>query len=119
MSRTPRIVAVVPARDEAPRIARVVRTLPASVERILVVDDGSLDATAEVARASDPRVEVLRHERPVGVGGAIVAGYGRARALDADCAVVEKPFGRDLESARELDAELHHYFPEQSIFRID
>jgi glucose-6-phosphate 1-dehydrogenase len=33
--------------------------------------------------------------------------------------VVEKPFGRDLESARELDRVLHHSFTEDQIFRID
>jgi glucose-6-phosphate 1-dehydrogenase len=33
--------------------------------------------------------------------------------------VVEKPFGRDLESARELNATLHTVFPEERIFRID
>jgi glucose-6-phosphate 1-dehydrogenase len=33
--------------------------------------------------------------------------------------VVEKPFGRDLESARRLNAVLRHTFPEEAIFRID
>jgi glucose-6-phosphate 1-dehydrogenase len=33
--------------------------------------------------------------------------------------VVEKPFGRDLETSRALDAELHRYFREHQIFRID
>jgi glucose-6-phosphate 1-dehydrogenase len=33
--------------------------------------------------------------------------------------VVEKPFGRDLESARELNRVLHEAFPEDRIFRID
>ena len=33
--------------------------------------------------------------------------------------VVEKPFGRDLTSARALNATLHRAFPEESIFRID
>ena len=33
--------------------------------------------------------------------------------------VVEKPFGRDLRSARELNRTLHRIFPEDSIFRID
>jgi glucose-6-phosphate 1-dehydrogenase len=33
--------------------------------------------------------------------------------------VVEKPFGRDLDSARELTRTLHEYFPEECIFRID
>jgi glucose-6-phosphate 1-dehydrogenase len=33
--------------------------------------------------------------------------------------VVEKPFGRDLDSARELNRVLHQAFPEERIFRID
>jgi glucose-6-phosphate 1-dehydrogenase len=33
--------------------------------------------------------------------------------------VVEKPFGRDLASAQAINAELHKYFPELSIYRID
>ena len=33
--------------------------------------------------------------------------------------VVEKPFGRDLPSAQELNRVLHQYFPEEEIFRID
>ena len=33
--------------------------------------------------------------------------------------VVEKPFGRDLQSARELNETLHSVFPEERIFRID
>ncbi|MFV0307851.1 MAG: glucose-6-phosphate dehydrogenase [Desertimonas sp.] len=33
--------------------------------------------------------------------------------------VVEKPFGRDLASARELNATLHSIFPEERVFRID
>jgi glucose-6-phosphate 1-dehydrogenase len=48
-----------------------------------------------------------------------------ARGLaDSGCArdarvVVEKPFGRDLASARELNVTLHQFFPEEAIFRID
>ncbi len=33
--------------------------------------------------------------------------------------VIEKPFGHDLESARQLTAELHRYFDEHEIYRID
>jgi glucose-6-phosphate 1-dehydrogenase len=33
--------------------------------------------------------------------------------------VVEKPFGNDLRSAQELDRQLHEYFSERQIFRID
>jgi glucose-6-phosphate 1-dehydrogenase len=42
----------------------------------------------------------------------------------ADCArdarvIVEKPFGNDLASAKELNRTLHEFFPESAIFRID
>jgi glucose-6-phosphate 1-dehydrogenase len=42
----------------------------------------------------------------------------------ADCAhdarvIIEKPFGRDLQSARELNTVLHDTFEEKNIFRID
>jgi glucose-6-phosphate 1-dehydrogenase len=33
--------------------------------------------------------------------------------------VVEKPFGRDLASAHELNGTIHKFFPESSVFRID
>ncbi len=47
-----------------------------------------------------------------------------AKLNDAACTagsrvVVEKPFGRDLASARALNRTLHEVFPEASIFRID
>jgi glucose-6-phosphate 1-dehydrogenase len=46
---------------------------------------------------------------------------GLATSGCAQCArvVVEKPFGRDLESAQELNAHLAKVFPESNIFRID
>jgi len=44
----------------------------------------------------------------------------RAANLTANARVIlEKPFGRDLESARALNETLHKVFPEESIFRID
>ncbi len=46
-----------------------------------------------------------------GLTGAGCAGCARV--------VLEKPFGRDLESARSLNATLHKCFDEHSIFRID
>jgi glycosyltransferase involved in cell wall biosynthesis len=82
------ICAVVPALDEAPRIARVVRSMPACVERIVVIDDGSRDDTGAIALAADPRASVLRHERRLGVGASIAEGCVHARALGAEMVVV-------------------------------
>jgi len=74
-----RVVVVVPAYDEAPRIGRVVRGMPPWVDAIVVVDDASTDGTGQVARAvGDPRVEVLRHDGNRGVGASIVTGYRHA-----------------------------------------
>jgi glycosyltransferase involved in cell wall biosynthesis len=71
-----RVLVVVPAWNEAPRIARVLGGMPAWVDAIVVVDDASTDGTAEVARAAgDRRVEVVRHASNRGVGAAIVTGY--------------------------------------------
>jgi glycosyltransferase involved in cell wall biosynthesis len=71
-----RVIIIVPAWQEAPRIARVVRGMPAWVDRVVLVDDASTDGTADAARAvGDPRLAVVRQPRNGGVGAAIVAGY--------------------------------------------
>ena len=49
----------------------------------------------------------------------VVKNLGASGASDHARVVVEKPFGRDLESARELNRVLHEVFPEENIFRID
>lgn len=73
------MVVVVPAWNEAPRIGRVLRRLPAWVDAVVVVDDASTDGTAGAAKdAGDARLEVLRHPTNRGVGAAIVSGYERA-----------------------------------------
>jgi glycosyltransferase involved in cell wall biosynthesis len=82
MWKESRVVVVVPAWDEAPRIGRVLRGLPAWVDDVIVVDDASTDGTAEAALAATTggRVAVVRHERTRGVGAAIATGYRRAMA---------------------------------------
>ncbi len=51
--------------------------------------------------------------------GTIVEGLGRSGSARNARVVVEKPFGRDLESARALSATLHTVFDEPAVFRID
>jgi glycosyltransferase involved in cell wall biosynthesis len=83
------IAAVVPAHNEAAHIEKVIRGLPPLVDHIVVVDDASTDDTAAIAAsAGDPRVEVIRHERNLGVGGAILTAHRRALELGSDIDVV-------------------------------
>ncbi|MDO9636892.1 MAG: glucose-6-phosphate dehydrogenase, partial [Thiobacillus sp.] len=49
----------------------------------------------------------------------VVRGLAGAGCTDHARVVVEKPFGRDFESARSLNATLHEALPESGIFRID
>ena len=49
----------------------------------------------------------------------MVAMLGRSGIAEHASVVVEKPFGHDLNSARELNAALHDVFDERSIYRID
>jgi glucose-6-phosphate 1-dehydrogenase len=49
----------------------------------------------------------------------VAEGLARSRSARGARLVVEKPFGRDLASARALSETLHRYFPEPAIFRID
>ena len=49
----------------------------------------------------------------------VIENLAKAGCSHSARVIVEKPFGRDLESARSLNATLHRVFPEESIFRID
>jgi len=84
-----RIAVVVPAHQEEQLIGATLAGIPAFVDRIYVVDDGSRDATVERAKATgDPRVDVVVHDRNRGVGAAIVTGYKRALADGLDVVAV-------------------------------
>jgi glucose-6-phosphate 1-dehydrogenase len=56
---------------------------------------------------------------PPSLFGVVAEGLASAGCAADARVVVEKPFGRDLKSAKELNATLHRFFPEQAIFRID
>lgn len=81
----PATTVVIPCRDEAESIARVVRSIPAGFIA-LVVDNGSTDGTADAARAAG--AQVIEEARP-GYGSAVHAGVTAAQSpvvctLDGD-----------------------------------
>ena len=71
----PRSLAIVPAYNEEARVAHVVERIRREVADfdVLVVDDGSTDATAACAREAG--AEVLVHPFNLGIGGAMQSGF--------------------------------------------
>src|SRR3954454_24219969 len=97
MFRAQLIAVVIPAFNEADKIAATIRSVPGFVDHVIVVDDGSGDATAALAqraarrasrRGGGRQVEVIVHVQNRGVGAAIATGYARALALGADATAV-------------------------------
>ena len=76
-----RVAVVIPARDEEAFIEETIASIPDWVDLIVVVDDGSKDATAELALAQlnssgrDEKSGLVTNSEGIGVGGAISAGY--------------------------------------------
>ena len=96
-----RVAVIIPARNEAAALRQVLAEIPrAFVHEILVVDNGSTDGTAEVARSAGARV--IREP---------VAGYGRAclsglSALDPTVEIVAFLDGDHSDYPAELPALL-------------
>jgi len=76
------VVAVVPAYNEADTIGDVVASTREHVDEVVVVDDGSSDDTAAIAR--DHGATVVTHVVNTGVGGAVRTGYRYAIRNDYD-----------------------------------
>lgn len=87
MYRQLRVGVVIPAFNEQGAIAATVAAVPAYIDNVIVVDDGSRDATSVRARIR-PDICVIRHPENRGVGSAIATGYRHALHAHCDVAVV-------------------------------
>ncbi|HEX9118098.1 MAG TPA: glycosyltransferase family 2 protein [Anaerolineae bacterium] len=81
-----KVVAVIPAYREDRFIGSVVFKTRPLVDHVIVVDDGSPDQTAEVARAAG--ADVIVHEVNQGKARALATGFAHALALGADIVVI-------------------------------
>lgn len=93
MYRNKKIGVIVPAYNEEELIGKVISSMPDYVDKIIVVDDRSLDRTRAIVRehqatSHGERLMLICHEVNQGVGGAIVSGYQKFLELDLDVAVV-------------------------------
>lgn len=106
-----------PAYNEVAELPRTVGKLIPALERlgvtfeIVVVDDGSQDATGELADSMacrDPRIRVVRHPTNLGVGAAIASAIEHSSGqfflfVPADLAMEPEAIGRYLAAARDAD----------------
>lgn len=84
------IAVVIPCYRVEREISAVIASLPRYIKHIIVVDDASPDATAELVLQTakkDKRIVFLRHEQNQGVGGAMVTGFRKALELEAKIVV--------------------------------
>ena len=80
-----KVIAVIPCLNEAAFISDIVVKALKHVDRVLVVDDGSTDNTAEVARQAG--AYMIRHEKRRGAGAATRSGIHAALKEGADIVV--------------------------------
>src|ERR1700724_4193590 len=81
MSSASRVVAVIPAFNEASTIAAVVAGVRAHVDDVIVVDDHSADGTGEAAKRAG--AIVLRNAANLGYDGSLNAGFAEAAGRGA------------------------------------
>jgi glucose-6-phosphate 1-dehydrogenase len=80
-------------------------------------DDATYKRVAETL--GDAKDVVFYLEIPPSLFAEVVRRLGDAGLAEGARVVIEKPFGHDLDSARELNRELHEVLEEHQIFRID
>jgi dolichol-phosphate mannosyltransferase len=90
---------VIPAFNEAGKISQTMASIPSScAELIIVVDDGSTDATASEAEGMGARV--LKNDERQGVGASIRSGFWHA--LEQGCDIVVVMAGNSKDDGREI-----------------
>jgi len=89
-----RIAVVIPALNEERAIRSVVEAVLAICPNVILIDDGSTDATLE--RVADLPITVIRHATPLGKGQGLRDGFRKARELGFDAVVAMDGDGQHL-----------------------
>jgi glycosyltransferase involved in cell wall biosynthesis len=85
VKQNPKIIVAIPAHNEEQFIGDIVTRAKKYADELIVVDDGSTDATSRVARAAG--AEVIRHRKNRGAGAATKTAFEAAKKRHADILV--------------------------------
>ena len=91
MYKNKKIAVVVPCYNEETQIGGVIENMPEYVDKIIIIDDHSIDNTIEVVNKYQDncdKIVLIEHTNNQGVGGSIASGYQWVRDNDFDVAVV-------------------------------
>jgi len=75
----PKIIAAIPAYNEAKHIEKVIRNTFLYVDQVYVIDDGSTDRTVELAKTVGAKI--LKHQNNKGKGAAVNTAFNLARRI--------------------------------------
>lgn len=84
-----KVAVVIPSFKVSRSIVGVIHSVPQSINKIYVVDDRCPQGTANVVfqKVEDPRVEIIKNEKNLGVGGATIVGLTKAFSDQHDIVV--------------------------------
>ncbi len=85
MYKNNRVVVIMPAFNEEKSIGNVIKSMPGYIDEIIVINDGSTDRTAELAKAEGSIV--INHKKNIGVGASFHSGMRKALDLNLDVMV--------------------------------
>lgn len=91
MHKGKKVGVVVPAYNEERLIRKTIETMPAFVDSIVVVNDGSSDKTLEVVQGyatADTRITIVHHEKNKGLGQSLIDGYLASIEIGSDIIAV-------------------------------
>ena len=96
---------VVPAFNEELLLPLTLKTMPAYVDQIVVINDCSTDLTADVIKRfakTDKRIKVIEHQTNMGLGQSLIDGY--LCAIDSEMDVISVMAGDNQMSPNDLPA---------------
>jgi len=92
MYKNKKIAVVVPAYNEEKLIRKTILTIPKYVDKIIIIDDNSVDNTLQIVKnlfkKNPSKIIIFHHKKNIGVGAAIKTGYRKAININVDIVAV-------------------------------